>query len=197
MIVFLAVDSSTTNTVSTAGVRTGGWAFCSVTCGVGIRRRLVRCGQKVCRTPRPPDTESCDRGPCPSDTPHVDTPTCVQDGSFFCHGNTNYCHVKGYRELCCKTCEGYTENERALAERPTRLRSFEDFANEVDYDEDDANDMLDYGKVAKNFGNLETILKMEIETMKSHSNFRNLSYDQLDLDSISDLDLDPLDLSYD
>ena len=44
-------------------------------------------------------------------------PKCVQDGSFFCHGNTNYCHGKGYRELCCKTCENWRpENAKAAVE---------------------------------------------------------------------------------
>merc|ERR1712088_134643 len=59
--------------------RTGQWGTCSKSCGNGTRARLVSCLHQ----------------------------SCTVDGSFFCHGNTDYCYVKGYRDLCCKTCANY------------------------------------------------------------------------------------------
>lgn len=72
-------------------------------------------------------------------------PKCVQDGSFFCHGNTNYCHVKGYRELCCKTCENWRpENAKAVVEGDSRL-NIDGFQEDDDFDEDDEDiNELDY-----------------------------------------------------
>lgn len=72
-------------------------------------------------------------------------PKCVQDGSFFCHGNTNYCHVKGYRELCCKTCENWRpENAKAAVEGDSRL-NIDGFQEDDDFDEDDEDiNELDY-----------------------------------------------------
>ena len=106
-------------------------------CGTGIRRRLVRCGQKVCRTSRPADTEQCNTNPCPVRNSNPQNPKCVQDGSFFCHGNTNYCHVKGYRELCCKTCENWKpENAKAVVEDHSRL-NINGFQEDDDFDEED------------------------------------------------------------
>lgn len=92
--------------------RTGQWSPCTRTCGPGQRSRLVQCivpGNR-CTIRQPPSSEACDLGRCPDD-PNPDnseqSTACTVDGSFFCHGNTDYCYVKGYRDLCCKTCANY------------------------------------------------------------------------------------------
>ena len=100
----------------------------------------------MCRTSRPTDTEQCNTNPCPvHNSQNSQNPKCVQDGSFFCHGNTNYCHVKGYRELCCKTCENWRpENAKAAVEDDSRL-NIDGFQEGDDFDEDDEDiNELDY-----------------------------------------------------
>jgi len=148
------------------------WSQCSQTCGRnGVRHRtlycqkfdyldhlqtvsdkecelnagIVRCGQKVCRTSRPADTEQCNTSACPVNNVNPQNPKCVQDGDFYCLGNTNYCHVKGYRELCCKTCENWRpENAKAALGGDSRL-NIDGFQENDDFTEDDEDiDELDY-----------------------------------------------------
>jgi hypothetical protein len=53
--------------------------------------------------------------------------------------------VKGYRELCCKTCEGYTENAHAKIGEDRRLTRQGDTSWHDDDEDDYEHDtMLDY-----------------------------------------------------
>merc|ERR1712088_553921 len=110
---------------------TSGWSPCSKSCGYnGTRKRRVYCQvrtpedylQKVndqecinkANTKKPNEVEQCNYGECKDDDANERAPRCTVDGSFFCHGNTDYCYVKGYRDLCCKTCANYNPRTRRM-----------------------------------------------------------------------------------
>ena len=94
--------------------RTGSWGTCSKSCGTGTRQRLVKCLYTNCQTKAPPSVEDCNYGDCKDETDNQPSDPCTVDGSFFCHGNTDYCYVKGYRDLCCKTCANYNPATRSF-----------------------------------------------------------------------------------
>ena len=108
---------------------TGTWSRCNKSCGDNrVRERQIFCQsspyagyiqhveESICNdkavNEKPLTIKRCKKKSCPgenrkSNSNHDKKEVCTVDSSFYCHGNTEHCYNKAYREHCCKTCAEY------------------------------------------------------------------------------------------
>ncbi|KAF7281742.1 hypothetical protein GWI33_004301 [Rhynchophorus ferrugineus] len=95
----------------------GNWSECSVRCGVGITSLSAHCpatGDGICLEQAPPPrTQQClgdlSRNNNKLCKGRRTTKICKRDNSKYCGFELlqRYCKLKGFRNLCCKSCEDF------------------------------------------------------------------------------------------
>ncbi|ESO87438.1 hypothetical protein LOTGIDRAFT_127889, partial [Lottia gigantea] len=86
----------------------GEWQECSKTCGTGIEKRVVYCGDEedetddhLCSNDPPSATKFCNKGKCKP----LRRPRCEKDKYSFCRtANAKKCIFGGFKKICCKSC---------------------------------------------------------------------------------------------
>ncbi|XP_066156284.1 A disintegrin and metalloproteinase with thrombospondin motifs 3-like [Euwallacea fornicatus] len=94
------------------------WSECSVSCGTGISSRTTYCPASeggTCGEPPPPQRKTCGNSTRQNHKlcKGWKLKECKEDASKYCGFNLlqRYCHLKGYRRLCCQSCsEKYNKN---------------------------------------------------------------------------------------
>ncbi|XP_071953311.1 A disintegrin and metalloproteinase with thrombospondin motifs 3-like [Antedon mediterranea] len=86
--------------------KTGKWSQCSVTCGLGVKMRSVKCSKPsnadseyVCYDSKPKTIKQCLKPSCDEGCRVVNNPMCGP--SLY----ETYCTLRGYRKFCCRSCE--------------------------------------------------------------------------------------------